>query len=263
MSERIGSFAVSFGNRDAQNCELSLWLIEGEVSLERLTDEPPSIKRKPIFRFTGFDILLKRCSTRGRPREAFINEKCQHDAGLKADVVKMLRLDSLDDTLFDQPLGISDDASSEPDSFPDHELIELIGEGGMGTVWLAKQLAPVTRQVALKVMRPDLVNKSTVARFEIERQAIGLMNHRHIANVLGGGVSSNGLPFFTMDFVQGLPITQFCDQQQLSLQERLRLFIKVCAAIQHAHQKGVLHRDLQARQYCLLYRRRRADGQGD
>jgi serine/threonine protein kinase/WD40 repeat protein len=118
-----------------------------------------------------------------------------------------------------------------------------LGEGGMGEVWLADQADPVRRQVALKVMRPDLCTDHLLARFEAERQALALMDHPNIAKVLDAGVAG-GRHYFVMDFIQGRPITQYCSEAGIPLQERLRLFLHVCHAVQHAHQKGIIHRDL-------------------
>jgi len=125
-----------------------------------------------------------------------------------------------------------------------YKLIEEIGHGGFGVVWRAEQLEPVRRQVALKVIKLGMDTKQVVARFEAERQALALMDHPHIAKVLDGGVTPSGRPFFVMELVQGVPITEFCDRAGLDTRSRLELFAEVCHAVQHAHQKGVIHRDL-------------------
>jgi serine/threonine protein kinase/lipopolysaccharide biosynthesis regulator YciM len=125
-----------------------------------------------------------------------------------------------------------------------YRLIRKIGEGGMGAVWLAEQTDPVRRQVALKLIKEGFASEKAIARFEIERQTLTMMNHENIAKVLDAGTSENGLPYFAMELVDGKPITQFCDNHQLSLEKRLRLFLQACDAVQHAHQKGVIHRDL-------------------
>ncbi len=125
-----------------------------------------------------------------------------------------------------------------------YRLIELIGEGGMGSVWLAEQLEPVRRKVAMKVIKAGMGSKSVLARFDSERQALALMDHPNIAKIFDGGVTQFGQPFFVMEYVKGIPLTEYCDQAKLSLRERLKLFIPVCNAIQHAHQKGILHRDI-------------------
>ena len=125
-----------------------------------------------------------------------------------------------------------------------YKLLQQIGEGGMGVVYMAEQEEPVRRRVALKIIKLGMDTKQVVARFEAERQALALMDHPHIARVLDGGATDTGRPYFVMELVQGAPITEFCDKNQLSTEERLKLFLPVCQAIQSAHQKGIIHRDL-------------------
>src|SRR5207248_2109322 len=152
-----------------------------------------------------------------------------------------------------------------------YKLLQQIGEGGMGTVFLAEQTEPVQRKVALKIIKPGMDSRQVITRFEAERQALAMMDHPNIAKVLDagaiGGVGSRelgvgeaterfptpdsrlptaspGRPYFVMELVQGTPITQYCDEHQLTLHQRLELFVPVCQAVQHAHQKGIIHRDL-------------------
>ena len=125
-----------------------------------------------------------------------------------------------------------------------YKLIKKLGEGGFGVVYLAEQVRPVKRHVALKVIKPGMDSAAVVARFDAERQALALMDHESIARVLDAGTTENGLPFFVMECVDGLPITEYCDAHRLPTKQRLDLFIQVCGAIQHAHQKGVIHRDI-------------------
>ena len=125
-----------------------------------------------------------------------------------------------------------------------YKLLQKIGEGGFGTVWMAEQLEPVRRRVALKIIKPGMDTKEVIVRFEQERQALALMDHPNIAKVLDAGVTPLGRPFFVMELVRGIRITDFCDQNNLPTKERLDLFIAVCNAIQHAHQKGIIHRDI-------------------
>jgi len=125
-----------------------------------------------------------------------------------------------------------------------YKLLQILGEGGFGTVYLAEQREPVERRVALKIIKLGLETKEVLARFDAERQALALMNHPNIAKVLDAGATSTGRPFFVMEFVPGLPLHDYCDGQRLTTQERLRLFVDVCAAVHHAHQKGIIHRDL-------------------
>ena len=125
-----------------------------------------------------------------------------------------------------------------------YKLRQEIGEGGMGSVYLAEQTQPVKRQVALKLIKPGMDSKAVLARFESERQALALMDHPHIAKVFDAGTTEDGRPFFVMELVKGIPLTEYCDQHRLGLPERLALFRQICSAVQHAHQKGIIHRDL-------------------
>ena len=125
-----------------------------------------------------------------------------------------------------------------------YKLMERLGEGGCGVVYVAEQTVPVRRRVALKVIKLGMDTKAVVARFEAERQALAMMDHPNIAKVLDAGTTESGRPYFVMELVRGIRITDYCDQNQLSTRERLDLFIKICQAIQHAHQKGIIHRDI-------------------
>ena len=125
-----------------------------------------------------------------------------------------------------------------------YKLLEKIGEGGFGVVFMAEQVEPVQRKVALKIIKAGMDTKEVIARFEAERQAIALMDHPNIARALDAGATEAGRPYFVMELVRGIPITDYCDQAKLPTCERLQLFMKVCQAVQHAHQKGVIHRDL-------------------
>jgi eukaryotic-like serine/threonine-protein kinase len=125
-----------------------------------------------------------------------------------------------------------------------YKLLHSIGEGGMGVVFLAEQEAPVRRQVALKVIKPGMDTVDVIARFDAERQALALMEHDHIAKVFDAGATESGRPFFVMELVRGVPITEYCDKNQLPAEPRLKLFVSVCLAIQHAHHKGIIHRDI-------------------
>jgi WD40 repeat protein/serine/threonine protein kinase len=134
--------------------------------------------------------------------------------------------------------------NTESTSIGPYKLIQKIGEGGMGEVWLAEQTYPVRRSVALKLIKNGLANRRVIARFEAERQALCLMDHPNIAKILDAGSTQEGHPFFVMELVEGTPITKYCDENMLSVDDRLSLFVPVCQAVQHAHQKGVIHRDL-------------------
>ena len=135
-------------------------------------------------------------------------------------------------------------SASAPRGFGSYRLLQRLGEGGMGEVWLAEQTTPVRRQVALKVIKAGMDTAQVVTRFEAERQALALMDHPAIATVFDGGSTPEGRPYFVMEYVKGEPITTYCDRQRLTMRERLELFTQVCEGVQHAHQKGVIHRDL-------------------
>ncbi|MEM7453641.1 MAG: serine/threonine-protein kinase [Planctomycetota bacterium] len=136
------------------------------------------------------------------------------------------------------------DAQATPPTIENYEILECLGQGGMGTVWLANQEKPVRRQVALKLIRADIGSREAIARFEAERQALAMMNHPNIAQVLDAGTAEDNSPFFVMELVKGVPLTEYCDSNKLGIRERLELMLGVCDAIQHAHQKGIIHRDL-------------------
>jgi len=145
------------------------------------------------------------------------------------------------------PEGISspdDRAVPEHKSIGSYRLVQKLGEGGMGQVWLAEQTAPLRRLVALKLIRAGISDKVLLERFESERQALARMNHPAIAKVFDAGSTPDGQPYFVMEYVPGVPITVYCDQKRLSIRERIELFAKVCEGVQHAHQKAVIHRDL-------------------
>ena len=125
-----------------------------------------------------------------------------------------------------------------------YTMVQRIGEGGMGEVWMARQTSPVKRKVALKLIKMGMDSRAVLARFDQERQALALMDHPNIAKVLDGGITPTGQPFFVMELVNGLPLNKFCDEARLDTNGRLELFVSICQAIQHAHQKGIVHRDL-------------------
>ena len=134
--------------------------------------------------------------------------------------------------------------SAPPERVGPYKILQKIGEGGMGEVYLAEQETPIRRRVALKLIKLGMDTKQVVARFESERQALAIMNHPNVAKVFDAGATDQGRPYFAMEFVKGEPITKYCDKHRLSTEERLQLFMQVCEGIQHAHQKGIIHRDI-------------------
>ncbi|MEX2139970.1 MAG: WD40 repeat domain-containing serine/threonine-protein kinase [Pirellulales bacterium] len=184
-------------------------------------------------------------------RDEFLRHACGDDAALRARVEALLDADKAHDSLLDEPLVPQSETvelratiEKPGDQVGDYKLLQEIGEGGFGVVFMAEQLRPIVRRVALKIIKPGMDSREVIARFEAERQALAMMDHPNIAKVLGAGATSRGRPYFVMELVRGIRITQFCDDQQLTPKERLELFIPVCHAIQHAHQKGVIHRDI-------------------
>jgi serine/threonine protein kinase len=178
-------------------------------------------------------------------RAAYLDRECGGDAELRARVEALLRAN--DAAPLPQPTTEDyGDPTARVGAIlaGKYKLIEAIGEGGMGSVFLAQQTEPVKRAVAVKVVKAGMDSKAVLARFEAERQALALMDHPNIARVLDAGSTEGGRPYFVMELVKGTPITQFCDQRRLTPRQRLELFVPVCQAIQHAHQKGIIHRDL-------------------
>ena len=185
----------------------------------------------------------------GAERERFLAEACRDDAALKEQVVSLIEAEANDgdsDFLKHTPLIRQTALVTEKpgDRIGRYKLLEQIGEGGCGVVYMAEQEEPVRRRVALKVIKLGMDTKQVIARFEAERQALALMDHPNIAKVHDGGATDTGRPFFVMELVRGIKITDYCDQNNLTTEQRLELFTQVCHAVQHAHQKGIIHRDL-------------------
>ncbi|MFO0914205.1 MAG: serine/threonine-protein kinase [Pirellulales bacterium] len=183
-------------------------------------------------------------------RLAFLADRCADDQALLARVNRLLAARSERGGFLAYPGCIGpwltgpSEIERAGNRIGAYRLLEEIGEGGMGIVYLAEQIAPVQRQVALKLIKPGMDSQQVVARFEAERQTLSIMEHPNIAQVFEAGTTESGRPFFAMELVRGAPITDFCDQRRLPVDERLAIFISVCHAVQHAHQRGVIHRDL-------------------
>jgi WD40 repeat protein/serine/threonine protein kinase len=185
-------------------------------------------------------------------RAAYLDAVCGADAELRARVEALLRAEPVVGNFLqgnssqpqlartaDEPLSERPGTMIGP-----YKLLEEIGEGGMGLVFVAEQQEPIKRRVALKIIKPGMDSRQVIARFEAERQALALMDHPNIAKVFDGGATGAGRPYFVMELVKGKPITEYCDQHQIPIRERLELFVHVSQAVQHAHQKGIIHRDL-------------------
>jgi len=177
-------------------------------------------------------------------RAAFLEGACGQENELRSRVNALLDNARPDSFLEDPALQFMPASEKQGEKIGRYKLLQKIGEGGMGVVYMAEQEQPVRRRVALKIIKLGMDTKQVVARFEAERQALALMDHPNIARVLDGGATDAGRPYFVMELVLGVPITEFCDKNQLSTEKRLKLFLSVCQAIQSAHQKGIIHRDL-------------------
>jgi eukaryotic-like serine/threonine-protein kinase len=193
-------------------------------------------------------------------RRAFLESACAGDSRLRKRVELLLAAHDNTRGILDASAGsggwtkvgagLTPDGGSQASELVGttiadrYRLLEEIGGGGMGTVWKAEQKQPVRRTVALKLIRPGMDSRSVLSRFEVERQALALMDHQNIARVLDGGTTDSGRPFFVMEYVKGVPLTKYCDDARLSITQRLALFVPACQAVQHAHTKGVIHRDL-------------------
>jgi WD40 repeat protein/serine/threonine protein kinase len=183
-------------------------------------------------------------------RAAYLDRACAGDPALRQRIERLLQRHRQAGSILDAPAPplaatLDEPAGERPGAaVGPYRLLEQIGEGGFGVVFMAEQQQPVRRKVALKVIKPGMDSAQVVARFEAERQALALMDHPNIARVLDGGATASGRPYFVMELVRGLAMTEYCDQNNLPVRERLGLFVDVCRAVQHAHQKGIIHRDL-------------------
>jgi len=213
-------------------------------------DEPTAMTPAPSEQSVFAEAI--RCAT-PEARAAYLDTACRTDTALRRRVEALLRAsENAGDFLEEPPTGLASPeglVTTQPSEKPGdrigrYKLLEQIGEGGCGVVYMAEQVEPVRRRVALKVIKLGMDTKQVIARFETERQALALMDHPNIAKVLEAGATDTGRPFFVMELVRGIKITDYCDKNKLATNERLQLFIQVCQAIQHAHQKGIIHRDI-------------------
>src|SRR5262245_42585338 len=185
-------------------------------------------------------------------RNRYLDEACADDPSLRAQLDELLAAYPKVERFLEQPAIAAHAAVLHEPSIAErpgtiigpYKLLQQIGEGGMGVVFMAEQTEPIQRTVALKIIKAGMDTRQVIARFEAERQALALMDHPNIAKVLDAGTTASVRPYFVMDRVKGVPITQYCDEKSLSLRERLELLLPVCQAVQHAHQKGIIHRDI-------------------
>ena len=183
-------------------------------------------------------------------RAAYLQQACGGDTARLRRMEALLRVHASENSFLEQAasslqLTLDSPVVEEPGTtIGRYKLLEKIGEGGMAVVYMAEQLHPIRRRVALKIIKLGMDTKQVVARFEVERQALALMDHPNIAHVFDGGATETGRPYFVMELVRGVSITEYCDKNRLSTRERLELFVQVCNAVQHAHQKGIIHRDI-------------------
>jgi eukaryotic-like serine/threonine-protein kinase len=180
-------------------------------------------------------------------RDAFLAAACADDAAQRQRIAELLlghgqAHDFLDHLLAPPPRPRREEQPG--DRIGRYKLLQKIGEGGCGLVYMAEQAEPVRRYVALKVIKLGMDTKAVIARFEAERQALALMDHPNIARVYDAGATEEGRPYFAMELVRGVPITRFCDEHNLGSPERLKIFIQVCRALEHAHRRGIVHRDI-------------------
>jgi len=178
-------------------------------------------------------------------RRSFLDQACSLDAGLRAEVESLLAAHADAGGLSENPwVSTVADAGGESKTIGPYRLVRELGVGGMGQVWLAEQTEPVRRRVALKLIRAGVYDRALVQRFLSERQSLAIMDHPSIAKVFDAGAMAEGQPYFAMEYVDGPPITDYCDRKKLDIRERLKLFMRVCEGVQHAHQKAIIHRDL-------------------
>ncbi len=186
----------------------------------------------------------------GTDREAFLQDACGDDRDLCLQVEALIAMYGLQERMIEQTSHSFFETSEAADPISTgtrigrYKLLQQIGAGGMGVVFMAQQVKPVRRKVAIKVIRHGMDSKNVLARFEAERKALALMDHPNISRIFDAGVTETGRPYFVMELITGLPVTEFCDQRKVSLRKRLQLFQLICRAVEHAHQKGIIHRDI-------------------
>ncbi|MGH7179982.1 MAG: serine/threonine protein kinase, partial [Tepidisphaeraceae bacterium] len=209
------------------------------------TLDPDSLPPSPnsVIKTIFLEISEKAPQERGRELDA----RCAGDASIRAAVEELLWAHDQAGRFMAGPTveprpGAG--ATMEPRHIGPYKILQSIGEGGFGTVYMAEQESPVRRRVALKLIKAGMDTREVIARFEAERQALAILDHPNIARVLDAGATDAARPYFVMELVKGVPITEYCDKGNLDITQRLELFAQVCQAVQHAHQKGIIHRDI-------------------
>ena len=194
-------------------------------------------------------------------RDAFLRSACGQDESLRLEVESLLSAYNTSDGLSTPPW--LDHAGADPTvegrTIGPYRLVRKLGEGGMGQVWLAEQTAPVRRHVALKLVRVGIYDDAVLRRFRAECQSLAMMDHPAIAKVFDAGATPDGQPFLVMEYVQGEPITDYCNRKKLRIRDRLELFLAACEGVQHAHQKAIIHRDLKPANILVRGGQRQAD----
>ena len=196
------------------------------------------------------DLLVTALELPVDKRDEFLDRECGSDTQLRARLSRLVQAAQHEDSFMEEPAMVTpptisvEKASMLGQMIGPYKLLQVIGEGGMGTVYMADQSKPVERRVAVKIIKAGMDTKQVIARFAAEQQALALMDHPNIAKVLDAGTTETGRPYFVMELVKGIPITKYCDDKHFTLRERLGLMVDVCNAIQHAHQKGIIHRDI-------------------
>ena len=186
----------------------------------------------------------------GKERQTYLNQACGGDAELLAEVEAFLSASEKAGEFLASPTQAPPGGERQiiregPGTrIGPYKLLEQIGEGGFGLVFMAEQESPIRRRLALKIIKLGMDTRQVIARFEAERQALAMMEHPNIAKVFDAGTTETGRPYFVMELVRGMPITEYCDSQKLTTRQRVELFVQVCHAVQHAHQKGIIHRDI-------------------